>query len=181
VSQRALLLAVRDHLRQELSLATGQCEVQFDGQPPPVCSELFVAVHPGDWANEPVEGLLEVYGVEVTVTIRVARVPQHALGPNALVGPSGESLDNWLEKIRAVLHLDKGVYPVLTKANALIGSGENGFIEPLRFQSGGRPQPRGPDWFSADTDLSSRLPPVGLSQTLIFGGARRVQVIEEQS
>lgn len=184
MSQRALLLAVRNVLRLQppagLGLANGQCEVMFDGQPPPNCGELFAAVHPGDWQATDVEGIDERYGFDITVTVRVGKVPRDEIGLNALVGPTGKSLDDWLEKIRALLHLDNQADQVLSSANMIIGAGANGFVEPPRFRGASLPEPRGPEWFLAEAHSHGPMPPVGLSQTLTFGGARRVQRMESE-
>lgn len=185
MSQLALLTAVRNVLRQAapygLGLPIAQCEVMFDGQPPPVCGELFVAVHPGDWNAVDVEGLEEEFGVDITVTVRVGKVPRDGMGLNALIGPAGASLDGRLEQIRALLHLDSVQDQVLNQANQIIGNSANGFVEPLRFRGCSRPEPKGPDWFGAEANGHGPLPPVGLAQTLHFGGARRVQHIESET
>lgn len=184
MSQRALLLAVRDVLRQAppqgLGLTALECEVMFDGEPPPSCGERFCAVHPGEWQGEDIEGLKERYGVELTFTVRAGRQPKDRMGVNLLVGPAGKSLDDLLEAARALLHLDRFADQVITKANATIGSAASGFVEPPRFRNGGRPEPKGPDWFSAESDSPGLLPPVGLAQTLTLGGAVRVQSIETE-
>lgn len=184
MSQRALLTAVRNVLREAapngLGLPKAQCEIMFDGQPPPNCGELFAAVHPAEWSAEDMEGLSEVYGFDITFTVRVGKVPRDEMGPNALVGPTGQSLDDWLEKTRALMHLDSVQDQILNAANKIIGSGASGFVEPPRFRGGSRPEPRGPDWFGADAHTHGATPPVGLSQTLMFGGARRVQRIESE-
>lgn len=183
MSQRALLLAVVDVLQAAapngLALPTAQCQVMTDGQPPPACGELFVAVHPGEWTTDDVEGLKERFGFEITVTVRVAKVPRDELGINALVGPTGKSLDDWLEKIRAHLHLDSVSDQIINTANTTIGAANNGFVEPPRFRGCGRPEIRGPDWFSAEP-YHGATAPVGLSQTLRFSDAVRVQRIESE-
>jgi len=193
LSQRALLLAVRDRLRQTianggLAYLPQQCEIMPTGMPPPACGEFFVAIHEGEWSFADIEGLDEMMGVEVTVTMRAAKVPKDKLGTNLLVGPTGQSLYDQLEKIRAKLHMDPGPrsstdashYPVLALANTTIGTGENGFVEPLRFRGpAGKTQEVYADWFTAEAMPGS--PPLGLVRTLVFGGARRIQTIEEQS
>lgn len=196
MSQRALLLAVRDRLRDApanggLGFVAAECEVMFDGQPPPICGERFSAIWPGEWTGHYVEGADEMLGVNVTVTLRVGKVPRDRMGVNALVGPTGQNLDQLLESIRAKLHMDPGPrtatdarnYPVLTMANAYITAllgPNNGFVEPLQFQNGGRPEPKGPEWFEAASDVEGATPPVGIAQTLSFGGARRLQTIESE-
>lgn len=183
MSQRALLLAVRDVLRQAapsgLALANAECEVMFDGQPPPACGERFVAVHPGRWSGEDIEGLSEVYDVSLTFTIRAAKVPRDRLGINLLVGPTGKSLDELLEAARALLHLDSWADQVITKANTTIGVNANGFVEPPRFRDGGQPEPKGPEWFCAESGHGGDTP-MAIVQTITLGGAKRVQRIESE-
>jgi hypothetical protein len=186
MSQRALLLAVRDQLRlaapDGVGLAPEECEVRPDGRPPPNVGERFVAVSPSYWRGEDIEGLSEELGCQVTVTVRAARVPDDRFGPYLLVGPTGKSLDELLEAIRAVLHLDRSADAVLNRANAIIGAGANGFVEPLRFREGGRPDEKRQDWFEGRE--GGRVPRdtiVAIVQTLTFGGARRVQTIESMT
>jgi len=49
-------------------------------------------------------------------------------------------------------------------------------VQPLFFRDGGRPTPRGADWFSATKDAKA-----GISQTLTFGDALREQTIESMT
>lgn len=187
VSQRAICQAVRDYLKTERGYTSKECEFGFDGRPLPVWSgsrkSYFVAIHPGSWqpVGDPMsEALEEVFGVQITVTVKLGQVPKDRIGTNAYLGPAGESLDDELRAIIALLHHDKGAYPVLNAANTILGPSVNGFIEPLRFLSGGSPQKVGPDWFSAVTGRSTQAV-AGLAQTLQFGLAKRIQVIEEQA
>lgn len=176
MSQRALLLAVRDYLRSSVNLADDECEVMFDGQPMPMAGERFVSVWPGDWSARDIEGLDEEYGINITVTRRVTYAPaDRVVAP--LTGTDAQALDQLLEAIRAKLHLDSQGDKVLNAANTIIGTGSNGFVEPLRFRHGSRPEPKGPDWFSADGESEVS----GLAQTLTFGGARRLQTIESET
>lgn len=183
MSQRAILLAVRDHLRAELQLSDLQCQVMFDGQPPPACGEVFVSVHPGSWSGNRGDGDLdESLGVLVTATKRTTYAPADRV-VSPLAGPEFEALDRLLERLRAKLHKDPPAtgssthYPVLALANATIGATANGFIEPLVFRDGGRPEPKGAEWFSAEPGTGV----CGLAQTLVFDGARRVQTVESQT
>ena len=180
MSQLALLKAVRDVLRAApVSYANAQCEVMFDGQPPPNAPEKFIAVHPGNWSATDFDSLDERYAVDITVTVRVGKVPRDQMGLNALVGPTGASLDRELELIRKTIHSS---YTVLTNANTIITAAADGFVEPLRFRNASAPQPRGPEWFHAYSQNEEPIqPPMGLSQTLSFGEARRVQTIESMT
>lgn len=188
MSQRALLLAVRDRLRQPtvdggLAYTAEQCEVMFDGKPKPNCGEFFVAVHAGSWTGRDCEALDESYGVQVTVTRRIAYAPYDR--PTDPLTDASDALDKLLEAIRAKLHADPGPraaadpqqYPVLTLANAYIANPANKFVEPLRFRDGGTPAFKGADWFHAEGVGDE----CGVAQTLTFGGARRVQTIESET
>lgn len=178
MSQRALLLAVRDHLRQELNLRELDCENTFDGRPLPMSGESFIAIHPGSWTNDTPECLDERYGIQITVTVRLPRVPQDRWGPE-LFTKAAEGLDALLEKIRVKAHMN---YTLMDRANVIIGATgllptANGFIQPLCFRDGGQPMPKGPNWFAA----AGRGQYAGLAQTLTFRDANRVQTIESMT
>jgi hypothetical protein len=179
-------LAVRDWLRRPTTeggcgLSDTECDLSFDGSPPPVCGERFVAVHAGSWVGSGNRNCLEeVYGVQVTVTVRMGRAPRDRIG-NLLVGPEGEALDRTLEAVRASLHADPRSEWVRQRANEIIGVADNGFVETLAFLGGGQPQAKGPEWFGAVVGEDQGPMPVGIAQTLTFGRAKRVQVVEEAS
>lgn len=182
MSQRALLLAVRDHLRKEFQWSELECAITYDGQPHPMCGDFFVAVYAGVWTSARIEGRDDTFGVQVTVSRRVTAWPADRVDV-PLAGPDGEALDKLLDSIAAKLHGDPPAagssshYPVLALANATIGSAANGFVEPLWLLDGGRPEPKGADWFHADPERDV----CGLAQTLTLGGARRVQTAESQT
>lgn len=182
MSQRAILLAVRDHLRKEMKWSELQCAVTYDGQPHPMAGEFFVAVYAGPWNGVEIEGRQDVFGVNITVSKRVTAYPGDRVDV-PLAGPDGEALDKLLDSIAAKLHMDPPAagssthYPVLALANVTITSAANGFITPLRLLDGGRPEPKGSDWFHADPESDV----CGLAQTLTFGGAVRFQTIESQT
>lgn len=189
MSQRALMLAVRDQLRKPkdlggCNLAPNECEVQFDGMPPPSCGGRYVAIHEGDWRGNPGEGDLdESFGVDVTFTFRVMG-PKDRIGPNLLVGPLGESLDEAMREVLVRIHMDPPIPSgssgdlVRGMANAIIGTGRNGFVQVLRFRDADKSRQVGPEWFSAE---GSANPPSGIVRTLHFVDARRVQSIVNAS
>jgi hypothetical protein len=182
MSQRALLLAVRDYLRQQMQLTDAECDILYDGQPPPDCGERFIAVHAGEWRGGDVEARDDTFGVNVTVTRRTSYAPADRV-VSPLTGPDFLALDKTLDQVASLLHKDPAAagsgtaYPVLALANATIGSAANGFVEPLTFRDGGRPEPKGSDWFSAEPGQGV----CGISQTLSFSGARRIQTNESQT
>jgi hypothetical protein len=170
----ALLLAVRDRLRAALSLGAHECEVQPDGYPHPAAGEVFYAVHPG-YVNQDLDTCMdESYEVKVTITAKTGQAPLDRWGTRILTLAS-TGLYARAEAVRALLHMNE---TVRASANTTIGAQDNGFTETLRYRGMGPPTPRGPEWFSAEDES---VPPAGLSLELTFGGARRVQVIEEQS
>lgn len=176
MSMETLLQANRDLIRSQLNYTAAQCEVMPDGQPPPMAGEEFVAVHPDDWTNTDDNPLSldEIFGICVTLTFRVGYLPVDRTGSKGML----PLVSGWYARagqVRALLHAN---YTAINNANTLIGATENGFIEPLSFRSGSVPQARGPDWFWSEDD---RDPAAGYTIELRFGGARRKQVIEEQS
>jgi hypothetical protein len=179
MSQAALCQAVCDRLQAVLSLDAATCDLMPDGYPKPSCGELFVAVHPGDSSPDPAEGLAEVFSMYVTVTRRLGYAPKDRQGVEvwrkAAVG-----LDAVVRRVMTALHLDAGADAVLNAANAYIaaeGAG-NGFVEPLRWQHTGRPEPKGPEWFSTDAEAGGRFLNAGSAVEIRFGEAKRIQTVE---
>jgi hypothetical protein len=90
------------------------------------------------------------------------------------------------EAIRAKLHMS---YEVIAAANLAMnaveltngagGQSVNGFIEPLKFVSAGRPVRQDAAWFTADAEGDGSDPAFSIEMT--FRGARRVQTIESQA
>lgn len=180
MSMRALLLAVRDQLRdtKQLGLDNTNCEVTADEQPFPVAGEIFVAVWYGYWRNKDPNGMSldEDYGVNVTVSVRATRVATDRIGPS-LLAKANDGLLALCEQIRAAIHMDpedSNTQAVVWRANKIIGATVNGFIAPLQFRDGGRPTKRSGSWFGARGGKGV----AGLSQTLTFTDANRVQTIE---
>lgn len=173
MSQRALLLAVKSRLQTALSLDDTVCDIAFGAQPPPIMGEEFISIWPGDWRGNDIDnGLDEYYSVNVTVTRRLPYAPMDRWGTEVLVKLSA-GLDARVEAIRYRVHMN---YSILNAANATIGVTENGFVEPLRFRTGGRPELKFPDWFSAESaDGGGAGMNAGVAQTLTFVDARRVQ------
>ena len=179
MSLAALCLAVKDQLQDELGLDDGKCALMMDGQPPPSCGELFVAVHPGGWRPEsdPDMGTDEQFGVYVTITRRKGYSPQDREGM-AVWALAETGLDAVARRVFAALHKR---YEVLAAANKIIGQTPTaaspvGFVEPLRIESVGDPEPKGPDWFTADSPKGSgKYANAGVAVVLRFGGARRLQ------
>lgn len=173
MSMNALILGTVKFLRSTAGLGLGSesCDEQPDGSPPPSVGQgPYYAVHEGDWTNDDDLALDEQYGLEITITVRASIAPKDRIGIAIL-----RDLRVKTAELRAKLHMSD---LARIQWNLLIADTENKFVEPLRFLNAGRPTIRGPEWFGADADGVN--PPTGVSRTLIFGRARRVQVIEEQ-
>lgn len=184
MSQRAYAVAVRDKIRSALNLEPIHliCDVMFDGQPNPACGEWFYAVYAGDWRGTSEDAdLQEEIGVCVTVTRRLGFAPKDRWGPEVWA-KANEGLDVQLRKIVANIHHK---YDVMNNANTIIeatNAGSWGFNVPLLFLNGGKPEPKGPDWFSADEgSTGGKFANAGVAQTLTFGRAQRCQPIESMT
>lgn len=206
MSQAALMMAARDRLQLLLSLTRDSCDIGLDGKPKPACGELYVAVHPAGWSPGPDGGdvgIDEVFGIAVTITRRLNEAPGDRWGSEIWV-KKDTGIEPIARRVALELAGDttgdittQSRYLVLQAANEYIrvwgragglglppeweGSTEwaGGFVDPLKFRDGGNPAPRGTDWFSAappSGELGEQIE-AGVSQTLTFGGARRLQMI----
>lgn len=182
MAEEALLEAVRDHLRAALRLDDAECEVMADGRPMPSAGEFFAAVHEGEWrADEGKgdEGLHEVMGVLVTVTLRCGSTPFDRIGTDVLAKARRGLLARAREVVAA---LARDRQQVRQLANAKFAGEDpaagsvNGYFTAPKFRDGGRVEARGPEWFHAKGKSGA---PVGLSRTLTFGGAERSQYFSE--
>ena len=172
----ALLSAVKTTLVGfQSTWTTLVCDVGIGPEPAPACGELFIRIYPGNWSvigKDEGADLDEVYGVNICVTRRLNYSPLDRTGTEVLIKAT-TGLEDVCALIRTYLHYN---YTLMNAVNTALGGSVNGFIEPLRFRDGGIPIVRGADWFSAEDETLA-----GLSQTLIFGGARRLQTVESMA
>lgn len=168
-----LILATVEHLRTALTLDAKVCDEQPDGQPPPNAGQVYYAVHQGGWTNAADEYLDELCGVLVTITLRAGYVPKDrtSLTLFRAIRPMCSLVRQHVHDNYALMNLAN------TKLNAAFGHTVNGFVEPLRFRSVSPPAVRGPDWFSAEAQPNGHTI-TGVSCTLVFERARRVQTLE---
>jgi hypothetical protein len=173
MSMNAAILGTVNFLRDPTILGLGKevCDEQPDGQPPPTAGQIYYAVCEGSWTNNRTEYLDEEYGVEITITKRSSHIPSDRVNIEIK-----RELRNKAAELRAKIH---GSDLWMMAANTLLNEAtENIFVEPLRFRSAEKIVPRGPDWFFSEGD---NRPASGVSITLIFGQARRIQSIESQT
>jgi len=170
MSEAALLVAVRDNLRELCGYTPAQCEIEIDEEAPPTSGDLVVLVMPGGWtfgsAAEGGDVLDELYGVKVMVAMRLKAVPQDRQRQMLIDTMFG--LEKHTRQIIAKTHMS---YRVQQKANENIVDGPEGFVEPLRF-AGMEPKPRplGADFFKAVQGSE-----YGIGRTVLFHQARRIQ------
>ena len=171
MSLSALLTAVRNTLRTDLSLADIVCQIMQDGQPPPSWSgDQFVAVHALSWdpAGPTDRGLDEYFGIGVTISRRLPypqdRIPEKVY-LTALTG---------LEAIsRTVVIAIHQSYVVLNAANVILDN--TSFVETLVW-AGTDPTPSvhtGEYLFSDNPQHVNQL--AALSMTVRFQKARKIQ------
>ena len=194
MSLRALTLAVVDLLRKPTPQGqTFNCRTNGGignlinplnigvrpppGRPTPVAGEVYVAVWCPSWSNRSVEGLVEEYGVNITITKRAPVEPDDRY-QNLMTGwPTG--LWAVCEAVRACVHLN---YNIIDSANAYIDQAMlsltdgqqttgNHFVEPLYLVSGGTVEEKGGSWFKAN----QKEPCAALVQTLQFQPSVRAQ------
>lgn len=187
MSGSAYRLAIRDRLRTQLGLTTGECDLTRGPEPHPSAGHTFIAIHQGSWSTrQPSDNYLdEVIGVHVTISLKAGRYPGDRWG-TTLAGNSSDAdlppFELIARRIIAQIHLN---HTLRGEANDNIANDSAGFIEPLRFlRAAGPPRNQMPEWWSATPPARrgqrpTAVTPAGMSQTLIFDGARRIQAQAE--
>lgn len=181
MSGSAYRLAIRNQLRTALGLGAHECDLTPGPEPHPRAGHTFIAIHPGGWATrQPSDNYLdEVIGVLVTISLKAGRYPKDRWGPTVTGNSSDVDLPPFeliARRIIAETHLS---HTLRTAANDLIANDSSGFVEPMRFmRAAGPPQDRPPEWWSV-TNQQKNSQPAGMSQTLVFDGARRIQTVAE--
>lgn len=171
-TETALLLGVRDRIREACGYSEAQCECEFDEMAPASVGDVYVVVMPGGWQPGPRNnggGILdELIDVEVEVILRSGQFPKdrsRGLFMDTLTG-----LNTRLQQINTLAgHLN---YAVLDLAKLHLVDSTQGFVEPLKF--GGierKPREVPPEIFSATAGSQ----PAGLARRLTLVGARRIQ------
>ena len=177
MSETALLLAVRDKLR-EAGYRPDQCDIEISVDViPPSVGDLYLMVIPGgyhatDTHNTSGGVVDEVYEVDVAIIMRETSSPRDR-SRKMLIDMLG-SFNAEIKKIKGAIDFQ---YEVLNAANAIIAleddSGGQGFEVPLRFVSvDPRPTPVPGEWFAGN----KQEPRAGLMRVVHFGGAQRRQV-----
>ena len=142
-----------------------------------MAGEVYVAVWCPSWTNQSKEGLVEEYGLNVTVSRRAPVKPDDRYQDLLTAWPTG--LWALCEAIRACLHLN---YNVVDGANTYLNNAirnmtggqqtaANGFVEPLYLVDGGTVQKQGGSWFQSNQKERT----AALVQTMRFAPSVRPQ------
>lgn len=169
----ALLYAVRDGIRAAgMNYGTAECEIVDNGQPPPRCGNVFVAIHGGKTrpgkAND--NNLFELYDFMVTLTMRVT-IPLDRVGDqliarnipltiNNVPAAQRQGFDAKIEQLRAYLHMNwaitvlRGRTPNSANDNlAAWATGTvYGFAEPARYHGAEVPILQGGEWIGVEPE-----------------------------
>lgn len=178
MSQRALALGGRDHLRNEFGWEPLVCDVtRPPGKPPAACGELFIAVWENGCSNGATESRQDVHSMNVTITRRIPFSP-HDREAEEVIHKIEIGLEVLADRIAGKIH---GSYTIMDLANAYIGGVYPGddvyvFSEPLRYLNTTRTEEKNGDWFWGDPNHKD----AGRSITLYFGRAHRQQSLFNQ-
>lgn len=187
MSGRALRLAVKQEIQERLLLSDAEIDVTDGPEPHPSAPQIFVAVHPGPWLElSSYEGNYSDhdYSVKVTTSVRSGHVPNDRWGKE-VINASSDGLEMWALEIIAIIHNNWEL--VTVTANGILQSNTDEFAEPLRFRPSAEPKRQYGAWWTAGmehqqskTQNPHNTKPAGFSQTLLFAGARRTRLTEEQ-
>lgn len=133
--ETAILKAVRDRVREVLSLPSSSVDVELDDYVPAIAGDKHVVIVPNGWTAGPnarnsttIDNYLNV---RVVVFNRIGNIPRDRRR-DVFLGYS-EGINKDLLAIRNGVEFS---YDVVAKANTFLGaSAGEGFIEPLRFGS----------------------------------------------
>jgi hypothetical protein len=173
----ALLFAIRDTVRDVLGYDARTCDVRPDGEPPPRCGDVFVAVHQGPSSNDMMNALNEYYDWSVTLSMRVT-VPQDRIGDQLLARKLADAVgfNARAHRLKVLLHMN---WLMLGVANNYLVTLETdaevvyAFAEPAHFADMDIPALIGGEWFGAKGGDNT-----GLVAELRFARCRRFQALQ---
>ena len=164
---------MQEHLRLELNLTEGECDMQPFAQPPAEMGEKYVAfcedgIQGAGTKGQGASTLTKVYQVRVSVTRRTGKYGRDRAKRLFLEGL--DAIDDLATQVVAAVH---GNHTLMALANAQI-TGQVKFTLPLWFVSQEAAFLAGSDWAGpvAETDGSTYIATV-----IRFAGALRVQTI----
>lgn len=177
MSERAMLLAIEQHIQDQDEFRDWQVAIEPDEQAPSITGELYVACMPAGVTAGPTHKTSghvvdEIYTFGVFVVMRLPRIPRDKTR-RAFIEHGG-SLFAYMKSIRDTLDFDEDVR---RSANTIIGAEEgaglDGFIYPLKWV---RHDPR-PRIISSTVYAAADDQRAGLGRTMYFE-TRRVEARE---
>lgn len=181
MSAAALRQAVCRIIQEGLGLNSTQCGLEDTARPSATCpAPLYVSIHPGAWRSRRLDyGLDEVFGVNVTVSYRGTQFQPDKWGDQILGADVSGGIESVSRKIITLIHCKAAP---LAAANVIIGGSSTGFIIGEWLRLSGEQEPpadRQPGWWGGQVGKQNTNTYAGMSLTMHFDGARRVQSIEE--
>lgn len=130
MSMSALVEAVRNHLREQMSLTCAECDIAPDGHPPGNAGSEFIAVDEGEATNAARENLQEEYEINVWVCRKSGVFPANKRGDMRLKSEpylaGMVSLDERCRQVIVALHANhavtKAASELLSAPNTELGS-----------------------------------------------------------
>lgn len=181
MSAAALRQAVVEIIRESLGLGSMECDMEDTGRPSSTSpAALYVSVHPGTWRSRHLDyGLDEEFGVNITVNYRGSQFQPDKWG-NKIT-----SVSDGIEAVaRSIIPLIHCKADALVRANRIIGGNSSLFILGEYLRLTGEQEPpsdRQPGWWGAAVTKQNANSYAGMSTTMHFEGARRVQAISEMT
>ncbi len=113
--------------------------IRPNGQPPPDCGDIYIAVHEGRSTSDMDNALNEYFSFSVTLTMRLTNVPFDRIGKDleAKMVQKASGFNRRAEQLRAFLHMNWGLLgPANTYLVQMNPDAEfvYGFCEPPRYR-----------------------------------------------
>ncbi len=171
----ALLMSVQAEMRSAsgMNLNEHLVDVMPTGKPPAKSGEEFYAIHDGGETQSDDESMEEESFFTITVSFRGGKLPYDSWGTE-LIAKADTGILAKCRVVAAHLHMNEDVR---VAANVIIGAGENGFTETIRYLGRGLVEEKYGDWWHGERGKV----PDGVAVQLRFGKLKRYQVITEQS
>lgn len=178
MSMAMLLEGTRDYLREQMPLTAHECDVQFQGTPPAVAGQFFIALEDAGLASGPEEShyLKEIYSIEISIWRRPGPLQRDRWGEfefreNKYLG-SAKTLEKIERSIIELLHHKPAAMVDLNTRFSLPSEhlGEN-FSSSLRYRGRG----------GVLTNVLPESPEIAfIGRTLTFSGSMRLQTVPQQ-
>ena len=144
-------------------------------QPNPSSGAIFIAIHPGSTLGIRTDySLRREFSVQTTISITGTKFIKDLWG-ETVIGTQRDAIEFVADRVISQIHDN---ITLINEASDLIRGTAAKFLSgiPFKFQSASEPVERDPSWWNRTSDAPG---PLGMSQTLQFGGVERIQAIGE--